>query len=69
MLAPVLIIAAIAMAVAWFIAAKEALNLEWVQTIVTVVLSWIALMIIMAISGMVISIMGFGAAAVGGLLG
>jgi len=66
-LAPVMILAAIATAVAWFIAAKEALDLEWGQTILTVILGWIALMIIMAISGVVLGIMGFGAAAVGGM--
>ena len=68
-LAPVMIVAAIAMAVAWFVAAKEALDLEWGQTIITVILGWSALMIIMAISGVVLGIMGFGAAALGGLLG
>ena len=54
-------------AVAWFIAAKEALDLEWGQTIITVILGWIALFIIMSISGVVLGIMGFGAAAVGGM--
>ena len=68
-LAPIAFLAAIAMAVAWFIAAKEALDREWMQTIITVVLGWIALMIVMAISGVVLGIFGFGAAAVGGLLG
>ena len=68
-LAPVMVITAIAMAVAWFMAAKEALDLEWGQTIITVVLGWIALMVIMAISGVVLGIFGFGAAAIGGLLG
>ena len=67
MLAPVMIAAAIAMAVAWFIAAKEALDLEWGQTIITVILGWIALMVIMAISGVVLGMLGFGAAAVGGI--
>jgi len=66
-LAPVMIIAAIATAVAWFVAAKEALDLEWGQTIITVILGWIALFIIMAISGVVLGVMGFGAAAVGGM--
>ena len=67
LLAPVMIIAAIATAVAWFIAAKEALDLDWGQTIITVILGWIALFIITAISGVVLGIMGFGAAAVGGM--
>ena len=67
-LAPVIILAAIATIVAWFIAAKEALDLDWGQTIITVILGWIALFIITAISGVVLGIMGFGAAAVGGLI-
>jgi hypothetical protein len=66
-LAPVMILAAIATIVAWFIAAKEALDLDWGQTIITVILGWIALFIITAISGVVLGMMGFGAAAVGGL--
>ena len=53
--------------VAWFIAAKEALDLEWLQTIVTVFLGWIALVIITALAGLVLGILGFGAAAIGGL--
>ena len=65
--APVMVIAAIATAVAWFIAAKEALDLEWGQTILTVILGWVALFVISLLSGLVLGIMGFGAAAVGGL--
>jgi hypothetical protein len=42
LLAPVQILAAILMIAAWLIAAKEALDLEWVQTIVVVVLGWLA---------------------------
>ena len=66
-LAPVMIIAAIATVVAWFVAAKEALDLEWGQTIITVILGWIALIVIMVISGIVTGILGVGAAALGGL--
>ena len=62
-----MILAAIATAVAWFIAANEALDLEWGQTILTVILGWVALFVISLISGLVLGIMGFGAAAVGGL--
>jgi hypothetical protein len=67
LLAPVQVIAAILMVVAWFIAAKEALDLEWGQTIITVILGFVVLMVISLISGLVLGIMGFGAAAVGGL--
>jgi hypothetical protein len=69
-LAPVMFIAVLAMIVAWFIAAKEALDLEWLQTIVTVFLGWLALVVItLVIGGLVLGALGLGAAAVGGLLG
>ena len=68
-LAPIMIIAAIALVIAWFIAAKEALDLEWVQTIITVILGWIALVAIMLVAGAVLGLLGLGAAAVGGVLG
>ena len=67
LVAPVMVIAAILMVVAWFIAAKEALDLEWMQTIITVILGWIALTVIMVLSGLVLGILGFGAATLGGL--
>ncbi len=69
LLAPVMIIAAILMIVAWFVAAKEALDLDWVQTIITVILGGIALIVITVLAGIVLGILGFGAAALGGLLG
>lgn len=68
-LAPVMIIAAIALVIAWFIAAKEALDLEWVQTIITVILGWLALVVITLVAGAILGLLGLGAAAAGGLLG
>ena len=68
-LAPVMIIAAILLVVAWFIAAKEALDLDWVKTIITVILGWVSLIVITAIAGIVVGLLGFGGAALGGLLG
>jgi hypothetical protein len=68
-LAPVMVLAAIATIVAWFMAAKEALDLEWVQTIVTVILGWIALFLITALAGIILGMLGFGAAAMFGLFG
>jgi len=50
-LAPIQILAAILMIAAWFIAAKEALDLEWVQTIVTVVLGALAQFVIAIVVG------------------
>jgi uncharacterized membrane protein (DUF485 family) len=69
LLAPVMIIAAILLIVAWFVAAKEALDLDWVKTIITVILGWLALIVITAIAAIVVGLLGFGGAALGGLLG
>ena len=69
LLAPVTIIAVILLVVSWFVAAKQALDLDWVQTIVTVILGWIALVAITIIAGVVLGLLGLGAAVVGGLLG
>ena len=69
LLAPVMVISAIATILAWLVAAKEALDLDWVQTIVTVVLGWIALFIIMLISGAVLGLLGLGAVGLAGLFG
>jgi len=64
--APLVIIAVLAMIVAWFIAAKEALDLEWGQTIITVVVGWVALIIVsMVIGGLVLGAIGVGAALLG----
>ena len=67
-LAPVMFIVAILTVVAWFIAAKEALDLDWVQTIVTVFLGFIVMMLITLLAGLILGALGFGAAALGGLL-
>ena len=69
LLSPVMIIAAVATIVAWFIAANEALDLEWVQTILTVILGWIVWFVISALAGIIVVRRGFGAAAIGGFLG
>ena len=69
-LAPVQIIAMILMILAWLIAAKEALDLEWVPTIVTVVLGWLAQFVItVVITGLVLGLFELGAATMGGLFG
>ncbi|NIN68790.1 MAG: hypothetical protein GTO63_29705 [Anaerolineae bacterium] len=69
LLAPVMFIAWVLMVIAWFVATKEALDLEWVQTIVTVILGWIALIAISVVAGIVLGLLGLGAGAVGGALG
>ena len=69
-LAPVMIISTVLMIIAWFMAAREALDLDWVQTIVTVILGWIALFVITTLGSIILGMLGFGAAALfGGLFG
>lgn len=58
LLAPVMLIAGILMVVAWFVAAKEALDLEWGQTIVTVIIGLIPWLILMALAGVLVGWMG-----------
>lgn len=60
---PIAIIAGILGLIASLIAAKEALDLEWVQTIVTVVIGWIAMWVIVAIGGAILGVLGWGARA------
>ncbi|MGB5933991.1 MAG: YIP1 family protein [Anaerolineae bacterium] len=68
LLTPAVVIAGIAGFIAWLVAAKEALDLEWVQTIVTVILGWVAMAIItMVVAGIVLTALGLGGLAVGGL--
>jgi hypothetical protein len=69
LLAPILILSVFAMLAAWFIAAKEALDLEWVETIITVVIGWVALVVVMLIFGAILGLLGLGAAAIGGAFG
>lgn len=67
LLAPVMIAATVLMVVAWFIAAREALDLDWVKTILTVILGVLAMIAVMALGLLVLSLLGLGGAAVGGL--
>jgi hypothetical protein len=66
--APALIAAFFLTIAAWFIAVKEALDLEWGQTIVTVILGFLVLLVFYAITGAVLGFLGIGAAALGGAL-
>lgn len=69
LLAPVLVIATLATVVAWFIAAKEALDLDVVQTIITIVVGWIAVIIISTIGGIIAGLLGLGAAGIANMFG
>jgi hypothetical protein len=63
LLSPVRFAAWVVGLIAWFIAAKEALDLEWLETIITVVIGWVVLVFVSFIGGVVRGIFGFGAAA------
>jgi hypothetical protein len=65
---PALVIGVILWLVASFIAAKEALDLEWLQTIITVFLGWLAYMVVLALTGIVLAAIGIGGAALFGSL-
>ena len=66
---PIGFIAGIAGLVSWFIAAKEALDLEWPQTIGTVVIGWVASLIISMIAAAILGIFGIVGAGIGSALG
>lgn len=66
--APAFIAAAILTIAAWLIAVREALDLDWGQTIITVILGVIVLFVFYAITGAVLGILGLGAAALGGAI-
>ncbi len=69
LLAPALIAAFVLGLVAWFVAAKEALDLEWGQTIITVVLGWLVMLAIAIITGLILGALGIGAYAIGSAFG
>ncbi len=69
LVAPLYILAFILGLVAWFVAAKEALDLEWGPTIITVILGWLAFLVIMLITGVVLGILGFTGGLIGGAFG
>jgi hypothetical protein len=50
----------------WFIAAKEALDLDWTQTIVTVLLGWAAIMAVAFFTTLILGALGLGAAGLAG---
>jgi hypothetical protein len=63
---PVQIIAGLLMIAAWLLAAKQALDLEWAPTIVTVILGWLAQFVITTvITGLVLGLFELAVAAIG----
>ena len=64
--APISLAAAIAGLFSWFIAAREALDLDWTQTIVTVLLGWAAIMAITFFTTLILGMLGLGVAELAG---
>ena len=69
LLAPALVIGWIMLIISWFVAAKEALDLDTGQTIITVVLGWVTFGIIMAVGSMILGLIGWTAEGLGSLIG
>jgi len=68
-LGPVIVISWIALVVAWFVAVHEALDLTWGKTIITVIIGFIPWAIIMALTGVVLSLLDLTATGFGSLFG
>ena len=68
-LGPVIVISWVALVVAWFVAVHEALDLSWGKTIVTVIIGFIPWAIIMALTGVVLSLLDLTASGFGSLFG
>lgn len=66
---PVLVVGWVMLVLSWFFAAKEALDLGVVKTIVTVALGWLVFGIIMAVGSWLLKLSGLSAAGVGRMFG
>lgn len=49
------------------IALKEALDLEWMQVIITVVIGWIVIFVVNVVAGIILGILGIGVAGLAGV--
>ena len=62
---PIALIAGIVGLIAWFVAAKEALDLEWPQTIGTVIIGWVVTLVVTMIASAVLALFGLAGAGIG----
>ena len=69
LLSPAIVLSLVMLVISWLVAVKEALDLEWGQTLITVVVGWIAWAVIMLVAGWVRALLGLTAAGVRGLFG
>ena len=68
-LSPVTFLGAILGFIAWLIALKEALDLDWLQTIITLVIGLVVNIIISILAGLVLGIFGLSAAGIFSMFG
>jgi hypothetical protein len=68
-LGPAIVIAWIALVVAWFVAVHEALDLTWGKTMIAVIIGFIPWAIIMTLTGVVLTLLNLTATGFGSLLG
>ncbi|UCF60302.1 MAG: hypothetical protein JSV37_11115 [Anaerolineaceae bacterium] len=66
---PAILVGVVLLVAAWFMAAKEALDLEWVETIITVIVGVIAWVVVWLITRGILGILGLGAKVAGDVLG
>ncbi len=66
---PALVVGWVMLVVSWFVAAKEALDLELGQTLVTVALGWLVFGVIMAVGSWLLKLIGWTAAGVWSMFG
>lgn len=66
---PALLLGVVLLIAAWFMAAKEALDLEWGETIITVIVGVIAWVVVWIVTRGILGLLGLGARVVGGTLG
>jgi hypothetical protein len=69
LLAPLNLVIAILGLIAWFMAAREALDLDGIQTAVTIIIGWIVIFVFSVITGAILALMGLAAAGAAELLG
>ena len=69
LLSPVTLLGAVLGFIAWLIAIKEALDLDWMQTIITLVIGLVVNIIISILAGLVLGIFGLSAAGLFSLFG
>ena len=66
---PLLCIGSLLGFASWFIAAREALDLETGQTIITVIIGWVVVFLVTALAGIVLGFLGLGASVIAGAIG